>query len=254
MRGKGVFCFLVLILLALLAACQPRISTEPVEGDRPAEELLARLYSRNQNLQTFKGIGSIRLRQGAHVQTARIVWMAAMDGRIRIEILGPSGRPLIKLAYDGKTFYYRQAADEGVRQRNIRNPSLDRVIDVPLTMQELVYFLAGRFPLYENHEVRFAQSGSRPADRLILTHGLGGLREVLRLSDSHESVDSVSLYKGDALRCQVELFDYRQADGFFIPFRLVFSSARSTGFEIRVERFWPNTAVSASRFVIGPAQ
>jgi len=254
MRCKGLSCSLVLILLVLLAACHPRISTEPIEGDHPAERLLARLYTRNQNLQTFKGIGSIRLWHGAGAQTARIAWMAALDGRIRIEILGPSGRPLIKLAYDGESFYYRRAADEGVRQRNIRNPSLDRVIDVPVTLRELVFFLAGRFPLYENHEVRFAQSGSRPADRLILTHGLSGLREVLRLSGGHERLDSVSLYRGDTLRYQVKLSDYRQMDGFWIPSRLVFSSARSAGFEIRVERFWPNTAVSASRFVIGPGQ
>ncbi|MFW5901609.1 MAG: hypothetical protein ACOCTS_01070 [Thermodesulfobacteriota bacterium] len=254
MRGKGLFCSLFLAMLLLLAACQPRISTEPIQGDRPAERLLAGLYTRNQSLQTFKGIGRIRMRQGAHGQTARIAWMAAMDGRTRIEILGPSGRPLIKLAYDGETFYYRRAADEGVQQRNISNPSLDRVIDVPLTLQELVYFLAGRFPLYENHEVRFGRRGSGPSEPLIVTHGLSGWREVLRLSGSHENLESVSLYKGDALRYQVKLSDYRQADGFKIPSRLVFSSAQAAGFEIRVERFWPNTGVSATQFVIGPGQ
>ena len=254
MRGKGVFCSLLLIPILLLAACQPRISTEPLQGDSSAERLLARIYTRNQNLQTFKGIGSVRLRHDAKSQTARIAWMAAMDGRIRIEILGPSGRPLIKLAYDGETFYYRRAADDGVRQRRIGNPGLDRVIDVPLKMRELVYFLAGRFPLYENHEVRFAQSGSRSLDCLILTHGLSGLREELRLSSSHETVESVTLYKGDALRYQVRLSDYRQADGFFIPSRLDFSSAQAAGFTIRVERFWANPAVSASQFVIGPGR
>ncbi len=244
MRCKGVLSLLALILLI---ACHPRISTDPGDGSTPAERLLAGLYTNNQNLKTFKGIGEIRLWQASGFQTARAAWMATLDGRIRIEILGPAGRPLIKLAYDGKTLYWFQASSgDGLRQKRIRNPNLARLIDVPLSTHELIFFLAGKFPLYENRQVAL------DADQLELTHGPGGLRETIRLAQDHEEVESVSFYAGEKLRYKTELSDYRQEDGFSIPFRLVFSTGAAAGLEIRVERFWPNTAVSSRQFVIGP--
>lgn len=250
MRWKEMMLLGVAVLL--FTACHPRISTDIGEAGSNAERLLSKLYKQNNELETFKGIGEIRLWNARGARTARIAWLAKVDGsRLRAEILGPSGRPLMKLAYDGRRFYFYSVTDEGVRQRRIRNPSLERAVEVPLTIRELILFLAGRFPVYEHGEVKLAvSSGPQEPDRLVLTGDWSGLKQQLNLTPDHDAVKSLSIYDRGDLRYHAELAEYRLLDGFLIPSRVRVSNGAAAGFEIRIARFWPNVAVRAQQFTI----
>ncbi len=234
----------------LLFACHPRIKTEIPEPDSRAERLLAKLHSRNEGLETFKGLGDIRLWNSAGTQTARIAWLAAMDGRMRAEILGPSGRPLMKLAYDGRRFFLYSAAADGIRKRRVRNPGLERAVNVPLTIRELVFFLAGRLPVYEYRDLKLVTSGGPEPDRLLVRAGWRGLMQQVILAPDHETAAAFRIYEGEDLRYQVKLADYQEHDGFLIPARIRISNGASEGFEIRMTRFWPNVGLQARQFVI----
>jgi outer membrane biogenesis lipoprotein LolB len=242
------------LLLLLLFACQPRISTEPVDAGSRAGRVLAELYTRNAGLKTCKGIGSIRLWKGGASQSARFAWLASTDGRMRAELLGPAGRPLLKLAYDGRRFFYSRGFEDGVQSRRVKNPSLGRVIDVPITVKELALFLAGRFPVYEHADVRLLE-GIRGQGRkeLVLTDDWRGLEETILFSESPDRVVGVRILEDGGLRYRAALSDFRQRGGFLVPARLSFKSEADAGFEIRWERFWPNAPVRKEQFVVSPA-
>ncbi len=236
----------------LIAACQPRIKPDVREGETRAERLLGRLYHRNQTLQTFKGIGSIRIWNAAGSQSARIAWIGDMDGRLRVEILGPAGRPLMKLAYDGGCFSYYSMDTREVRQHRLANPNLDRVTDVPVTIQEMVYYLAGRFPVYAHGEVDMIRTEAA-ADQLGLRRFWSGMVEKITLSPDHAAVSAVSIYDGQSLSYTAKLSDYRQVHGFSIPWQIVLSNGKEAGFAIRIHQYWPNVSVEDQQFVISPA-
>ena len=237
----------------LIAACQPRIKPDVREGATRDERLLARLYHRNQKLQTFKGIGSIRIWNAAGSQSARIAWLGDMDGRLRVEILGPAGRPLMKLAYDGECFSYYSMDIREVRQHRLANPNLDRVTDVPVTIQEMVYYLAGRFPVYAHGEVDMIRTGAPAGDQLVLRRFWSGMVEKITLSPDHTSVSDVSIYDGRHPAYTAKLSDYRQVHGFSIPWQIVLSNGKEAGFAIRMHQYWPNVSVEDQQFVISPA-
>ncbi len=234
----------------LLFACHPRMATQIPEPENRAERLLAKLLDRNEGLETFKGLGEIRLWHDAGRQTARIAWLAAMDGRMRAEILGPSGRPLMKLAYDGQSFFLYSAGEEGIRKRRVRNPDLERAVHVPVTIRELIFFLGGRLPVYEYRDVQLVTSGGREPDRLIIKGDWRGFRQQVVLAPGHERVRAFRIYEDEDLRYQVELADYQAHGGFLIPSRIRISNGASEGFEIRMTRFWPNAGLRARQFVI----
>lgn len=247
MCRKTIICLGVAVLLF---ACHPRIATEIPEPGNRAERLLAKLQNRNEGLETFKGLGEIRLWNAGGTQTARIAWLAAMDGRIRAEILGPSGRPLMKLAYDGRRFFLYSAPEDGIQKRRVRNPGLERAVNVPVTIRELVFFLAGKLPVYEYRDVELVTSDGPEADRLLMAGGWRGVMQQVILAPDHETAEAFRIYEGEDLRYQVKLADYQEHDGFLIPAQIRFSNGASEGFEIRMTRFWPNAGLRARQFVI----
>jgi len=250
MRRRGVVCLLALVLIA---ACQPRIKPDIGDGETRAERLLAKLYHRNQTLKTFKGIGNIRIWNAAGSQSARIAWLGDIDGRLRVEILGPAGRPLMKVAYDGKCFYYYSVDTQEVRKHWLSNPSLERVIDVPVTIRELVFFLAGRFPVYAHGEVEMIRTDAEAGDQLILRRFWSGMVEKITLTPDHTSVSAVRIYDGQTPSYTANLSGYRQIDGFYIPGRIAFTSEGAAGFTIQMHRYWPNVSVEDQQFVVSPA-
>ena len=250
MRGKGFVCFLALVFIT---ACHPRISSEIGTPTSNAENLLSKLSARNQGLKTFKGIGSIRIWNAYGSQKARVAWLGDINGRLRVEILGPSGRSLMKFAYDGKYFYFYSVGGDGIMKKRSRNPSLSRVIDVPVTIRELVFFLGGRFPVYDYRRVEWQKSGASHADRLVLRRFWQGIIEKIVLTEDHAAVASVSIYDWHGLSYQAGLSEYRQRGDFFIPDQIIIKSGDSEGLEIRINRYWPNVDVDDRQFVISPA-
>ena len=250
MQRRLVVCLLALFLIA---ACQPRIKPDIGDGETRAERLLARLYHRNQTLKTFKGIGNIRIWNAGGFQSARIAWLGSMEGRLRVEILGPAGRPLMKMAYDGNCFSYYSMDTQSVSRHRLSNPSLDRVIDVPVTIQELVFYLAGRFPVYAHSEVEMRRPDAAAGDQLILRRFWRGMVEKITLSPDHQSVSAVRIYDGGKPAYTAQLSDYRQVEGFAVPGRIAFTNGGAAGFVIQMHRYWPNVSVEDQQFVISPA-
>lgn len=249
MRWKGFVLFLAIVFIF---ACHPRISPDLGKATSKAERLLSKLYARNNALKTFKGIGQFRIWNASGSKSARIAWLGEVNGRFRVEILGPTGRPLMKMAYDGEFFYFYSIDREGIKKNKARNPSLGHVIDVPVSLRELVFFLSGRFPVYEHRRVELRNTESSRVDQLVLRRFWSGVIEKIALTEDHAAVKSVSIYDWHGLSYQASLSEYRQWGDFSIPERIILSNGKSTGFEIRINRYWPNVDVKDGQFAISP--
>jgi len=250
MRCKGLVLFLAVVSIY---ACHPRISPDLGKPTTNAERLLSKLYERNKSLKTFKGIGRIRIWNASGSQSARMAWLGEVGGRLRVEILGPSGRPLMKLAYDGAYLYHYSMDGEGVEKHKARNPGLGHVIDVPVSIRELVFFLGGRFPVYAHGRVQLRQTGPSRTDQLLLRRPWCGVIEKIALTQDHTAVESVSIYDWGGLSYRARLSEYRKRGDFSIPGRILISNGESAGFEIRINRYWPNVDVKDRQFSISPA-
>ncbi|MFO7839239.1 MAG: hypothetical protein R6X08_07060 [Desulfosalsimonadaceae bacterium] len=249
MRWKATLCCLAVFFLA---ACHPRLSRQIDFADSKAGSLLRLLNTRNKGLETFKGIGSLRVWNAQGVQTTRIAWLAALDGRMRAVVMGPAGNPLMRFSYDGRSLYFASADREGVRQKGCEDPGLQHILDVPVSIGELIVLLAGRVPVYDYKEAALvrSRSGAGPPKQLVLTNEWSGLREKIRLRPDRQSAASVAIYEGEDLRYQAKLADYRQVNGFSLPGRIVVSGAGAAGFALRAERIWTNVPVEDEQFVI----
>ncbi len=251
MRSKAMLCFLAAVFLG---ACHPRIAPQMDFPDSRTGSLLQHLNTRNKGLKSIKAIGRLRLWNAKARQSTRIAWLAALDGRMRAVVLGPAGNAWMRFSYDGSSLYFASAAREGVRKKGCEDPGLQRILNVPISIGELIAYLGGRVPVYDYDEAAFAPGRARSdagaPQQLVLTNDWSGLREKIRLRPDGNSASSVAIYEGENLRYRAKLADYRQVNGFSLPGRIEVTGAGSAGFALRVERIWTNIPVEDEQFVI----
>jgi len=97
----------------LLAGCaglshQPEDPREAA-ARAEAQAVITFLSNQNRGLKNYKGIGKIKVRQNQITRIdERIAWVASETAKLNIVVL-VSGNPAIKMASDGKWFYYYEA-------------------------------------------------------------------------------------------------------------------------------------------------
>jgi len=223
------------------------------EFDAPAtRDLVRRIAGRNSDLRGFKGIGNLRLRRPEGRTTARAAWMGLYPDRLRFELMN-AGQPMAKLAVDGRWFTLISHADDRFYKTESANPSLKRLVGVPVRADDMIALLSGRIPLAAFHaaDIRKDDDGRWV---LALKHW-GRTVQRLYLDEARERVRAIERYSShESFRYRATLGDVRDVDGYAIPFRLRFSGEAGSGFSLSVDRYWPGADIDPSRFALRPVE
>ncbi len=111
---KNMLCIIGAAVLLAGCAGLSRQSEDPLEAAARAEAqvMISFLSNQNRELVNYKGIGKIKVRQNKITRIdERIAWIASETSKLNIVVL-VSGHPAIKMASDGKWFYYYEARQD----------------------------------------------------------------------------------------------------------------------------------------------
>ncbi len=239
-----------LVLTGGCAALSRRLTVQ--EFDTPAtRELVTRISKQNSDLQGFKGIGKLRLQQPEGGVSLRAAWMGVYPDRLRIELIN-AGQPVAKLAVDGHWFYLISHAEDRFHKMESADPSLKRLVDVPVRAGDMIALLSGRIPLAPFHHADMKKSEGQWL--LVLKHW-GRTVQRLFLDDEGKRVVAIERFSAhESFRYKATLTDIREVDGYAIPFGLRFSAEPGTGFSLAVDRYWADADIDYSRFSLRPVQ
>ncbi|OQX18805.1 MAG: hypothetical protein BWK80_37675 [Desulfobacteraceae bacterium IS3] len=248
-----------LTALLLISACaalrdrtvvtQPEI---PIKEDL-AKKLLSALESRNQSLETFKGVGNLRLWKAHKRYLGRVAWIGAVPTRLRFELLDVSGRRLATVSSDGEWFYLLSHIERRFYRRASSDPSLKQVVSIPVTSGDLILFLTGRIPIREHHSISVTETESEYM--LILKSEWGFVREKIFIDPNRSDVRKIEIYNmAESLVYRAEFDDIREVPGGYrIPFRMKLSDENGdTGFQLSAADCWFTVPISPSTFVLSP--
>jgi hypothetical protein len=216
----------------------PEISPAAARHLRDIEQL-------NQGLESFKGIGSLRLSGAKGRQTLRAAWIAQMPDRLRLELLGVTGAPVASVAADGSHFSaYLHDRRKEYRHR-LGDDGLERVVGIELKVAEVVSMLGGRIFIDEFRDA-VVQEGV-----LILKDGAGRIQQAVHPPGEQNPWWIVERFDaGGKLRYRAILDAPRQMDGFLIPGRIIVATEGVGGLQVSLDRFWANPAVAPNAFVL----
>ena len=245
----------------LLAGCAG-LSRLPEDSPEMAARTEARMvisFLSNQNLglKNYKGVGKIKVRHNQMTRIdERIAWIASETAKLNIAIL-VSGHPAVKMATDGKWFYYYEVRQGQPLYKKIpaSDSNLKRVTTIPIKTSDIIHLLAGRVPLREHHTVILERPVSGPGYILVLKRRWWGITQKIFLDESKARVHRTEFYDRTGSLVYRAGFDEMQTiAGYQVPVSLSITNGDDLDLQLTVNRYWADVQVSPTMFVLNPPE
>jgi len=246
---------------ALLAGCAllgRRPTAEEQAAAARARPVLANLQARNAGLEKFKGIGRIKIQKpGQGKINARLAWIAWRPDRLRVAVL-VSGFAAVKIATDGKWFYYYDSRSRPPVYRKFMagNASLERVVGIGIRTRDIIDLLAGRVPLHDHSQALLIAGEGKAKEGgavLVLKKRWAGIIEKVHLDESRSGVAAIEFFSGSGrLAYRVRLAGMHSQNGYRLPGRLEFSNGDGTEVVLDISAFQAGIDVTERMFVLPP--
>ncbi len=215
---------LIVVVAVLLAGCSSLSRKTPGPDDlaalAEARMVLPALGSKNAKLMNFKGIGNIKVRQNGKIRIdERIAWIGSETVKLSIVVL-ISGLPAVKIANDGKWFYYYEAR---------------------------------RAPLRGHHSASLHRQSTGAGYILILKKRWWGIVEKVFLAEDKAQVHQVEFFNRSGALIYRARFDEMQIiNGYQVPSRLSISDGEGITIQLEIQQYLADVPVSPSMFVLNP--
>ncbi len=216
--------------------------------------LVLTLEQTNSGLISFKGIGKIKIWNSDNLQSTRLVWAGYKSEKLRLEILGLGGRPFSSVVYDGNRLYLSLHTERRFYQKQTRKADLSRLVSIPITVQDLLFILAGRVPLLKNAALTLEKESHGNQYILFLKKGWFRKRTgKIYLREDMKTVWKYELFQGkNTLLYRVEFLSRKRYGDYQLPEALLFSNDLQTKIRIDVDNIWPDATLPSSVFVLKP--
>ena len=244
---SNTFLYLLFFLLFILQACATHRPPVNQILDQKAEHLTEKARSVNQQIQSSKGTGWVRLNETNRVTTYKIAWAAVFPNKIRFTLL-VSGLPVETVIADGKTISF---TSHNNRHRPIqfksKSPDLKKFIDLPVKVSELILVLLGRFPVSFYDDVYFSPDDPS-SSTLILTQKWEDLRQVITLDKTEEIKEIRWEMSRKKLIFKLIPYQFQTMDGYRIASHLEFSDDHDRKVALEILSFQANPELKESVF------
>ncbi len=245
---RRLLLLIVIFILPLFSACSLLTPSPRFESDG-AEEQLAELSRLNEEVTTFKGTGSVVITENGKTQRFRIAWAGAVPDLLRMEIL-TSATPIESLAYDGKRLQLRShMGNHSPYAKKIKNPSLEPVTGIPLTLSEIHALLSGKFYVGEFKSARLLTSNDG-TDTLVL-HPDRRHKKTITLDENLLPTGATLTAKGEEVY-HIRLTRKATSTGIYQYKTITLTTAKGIDTTIRIDRMIVNPPVEHDIFTLAP--
>ena len=244
---------LALATLVTVSACAA-ISPQPPSGvgeTPPSRVVAASLSERNQTLESFKGLGNLKMTDGSNTQSYRIAWAGLGHDKMRIEILNPSGMPAASFASDGRSFFLLIHHTNKFYKRSSSYANLQKFLSIPVRFSDVQAFVTGRIPVRSHHSAVLRRQENESGYVLRLKKWWGATVQKVYLDTTLSQVRHIEMFaSADELAYRARLEDLRDIGGYSIPHQFAFSDDQGRRVNVTVDKFWVNVPVKEKMFKI----
>jgi len=244
---------ITLILAAWLPSACTRFSPPDIQRDMAAEQLVAGLRLTNADLTRFKCVGKIILsgpKQPA--QNFRAALAGQLTDRLRIDMFAPFGGSAGTVSSDGKHLFLVMHPSREYYKRRFGSGSLEPVIQINVTVGDLLELLVGRIPMDTELFPRLGVDENEAQPHLVLVDRWGRTHQRITVDDSMHPVASEWFDGHQNPIYSLTVTGTQIIDGFVLPKRIDLSGASGERVTVILERYDANARFDDSLFIPAP--
>lgn len=246
---SAVTVFIFLTISFFISGCaKQRPETDPAM-DKKARDMILSAKAANGHITSTKGIGWAKIQTPQETFNYRIAWIARFPDKIRITLL-VMGTPVETIVATGeKVTFVSPSGEHAPHHVYEKNPSLERYIELPVNMGDIIALLSGRVPVKSFKHAYF--SPQDPNQRTIVLHQQrnGPVQEFV-FSAQQIKAWTVTDIVGDPIY-KVSISEYSTVDGQTqFPSRIMITDTQGRMMELTLSRFIVNPEIKANAFVL----
>ncbi len=244
---------IILILAAGLPSACTRFSPPDIQRDMAAEQMVAGLRLTNADLTRFKCVGKIILSgPNQPAQTFRAALAGQLTDRLRIDMFAPFGGSAGTVSSDGKHLFLVMHPSREYYKRRFGIGSLEPVIQINVTVGDLLELLVGRIPMDTELLPRLGVDENEVQPHLVLVDRWGRTHQRVTVDDSMHPVASEWFDGHQKPVYSLTVSGTQIIDGFVLPKRIDLSGASGERVTVILDRYEANARFDDSLFVPAP--
>ncbi|MBC2713097.1 MAG: hypothetical protein HGJ94_19535 [Desulfosarcina sp.] len=244
---------LILILAAWLPAACTRFSTPEIQRDMAAEQMVVSLRQTNAGLTRFKCVGKISLSgPNRPAQSFRAAMAGQLADRLRIDMFAPFGGSAGTISSDGKHLFLVMHPSREYYRKRFGNGSLRRMIQMNVTVGDLLELLVGRIPMDAELSPRLMPDEDEAQTHLVFTDRWGKTRQRITVDASTHPVRSVWFDSNQNQTQTLTVTGRQMIGGFVLPKRIDLSTSSGERVSVILDRYEANARIDESLFVPAP--
>lgn len=247
---KHFFLYLFILLApACIQGCAWLVA--PPTDDMQARATIDRLMVQNARLTQFKGLFKAQVEAGGQSISGRVALAAIVPDQLRMEWLGPLGQPLTAMAGNGKTLTILSYADHKYHTLKQTPTVLEKLIHIPIGLEDLLTLLSGRPMVPDNFFAVQAIEGDLSNGIRIKNRWRRTLADVHTGPDGRLTDEQVYDSEGKQL-FHIQWRQWQTIQDYSVPRRLGIVTSDGDSMEISIHRLIPETDLEPSIFQLSP--
>lgn len=237
MGGRWILVFLALALTAC-AGTPARPPGAVLElGSNDASRLKQIAEEKNDSLKPYKGTGEIFIHGPKGFMEGRAAWIAAPDGRFRVEALAVTGQPFARMICSRSECFFIFTEDDCLRRESAGHTGLGPLSGIGLEARDMVFLMGGgvRLKDHDSSEAYTTESGGQV---LVLKKRFMGTVQTVHFSDDLESIVETEVFGWRGPVYRAEVTRGKQAGSRVMPSAVDVSDESGNRINVSVQRCW----------------
>jgi len=238
----------ILLIWLGLSACA-RFLPVDAPADAAADQLVARMKQTNIDLRRFKCVGKMALAgPDQPSRSLRAALAGQLDHKLRIDMFAPFGGAAGTLASDGRNLFLVMHPSREYYKKRFGSGSLRRLMQIDVSVRDLLELLVGRIPLDEDRSARLTSGQGGFPHRLELVDSSGRIRQCIALDESMNPRQSEWFDRHQQRTHGLTLTGLQSVDGFRLPERIELTGPNGARVTVVLERYEANAALNERLF------
>ncbi len=247
-----LFCFILICFFAIFTGCASIDFKN--KHDINAYNFAKQISNLNEEIKTAKGLGWLKIKENNGEIVYKIAWISKPPREIRITLLS-NGFPVETIVSNEESItLFSHTGEHSLKTYRIKNPSLEKIISIPVKIEDIILLLSGQIPIKDFKYAFFDNQGNQPDNNdnplktiVLKNKSDNGIQKIFINSKNQIKKYLVTNWKIEPLY-KINFSNFIEIDSVIIPSKLLIQDNLNREVSFEISKFYKNLPVKKSMF------